>query len=608
MTPTAPSAAPTAPHRLYYLHNFRRALDWISARYPDVLGESEHAFASRFATLPQPAQALMVRLVMRRGPWFRASRLAYDEIGDVRAAAAPLLAAGWLDADAPMTLDELGTVHTLPELRALFRHADPQGLQGAMFRTLPKPALLAALRNLYPAAQPYAQWCPGGGDVAWRVTVGDLCTRLRLMFFGNLYQDWSEFVLADLGLFRYETVPFDARSRAFQSRADVDHYLALQKHRDALDEDAPVDHAALLHTVQQCTSANPWLERRRAKLLMRIGQACEKAQNWPLAAQAYASSQHPGARHRHIRVHERMGLPEQALHLALQAQAAPESEEESQRLARMLPRLVRCAPQTGTPLPLPRQRRARLQTSLPTPLDITLPRPTRPAPAIDADAPLQPEPTVEWALRNHWHTEAAPVFYTENALINSLFGLLCWPALFAPLPGAFFHPFQSGPADLDAPDFVARRADLFAQCLQPLEDGSYRNTLLQRYEDKHGLQSPYVFWSVLTRPLLALALQCIPAAHLRLFFARMLQSPVAHRTGFPDLVRFWPAEQRYALVEVKGPGDKLQDNQIRWLQYCHHHGLPATVCHVRWQENHTATAHPVPPGALSAPGTARNAT
>ena len=33
--------------------------------------------------------------------------------------------------------------------------------------------------------------------------VGDLCERLRLMFFGNLRQDWSEFVLADLGVFKY---------------------------------------------------------------------------------------------------------------------------------------------------------------------------------------------------------------------------------------------------------------------------------------------------------------------------------------------------------------------------------------------------------------------
>ena len=189
-------------------------------------------------------------------------------------------------------------------------------------------------------------------------------------------------------------------------------------------------------------------------------------------------------------------------------------------------------------------------------------------------------------MRDAWQQADAPVFYVENALINSLFGLLCWPAIFAPLPGAFFHPFQSGPADLAAPDFVARRQTLFDDCLAQLSDGRYRTTIRQRFIDKAGMQSPFVFWGVLTEELLELALDCIPADHLQLFFARLLSDVKGHRTGFPDLVRFWPRrtedQGRYELVEVKAPGDKLQDNQIRWLTYCTEQSLPVRVCHVQW--------------------------
>lgn len=556
------------PHRLYYLHNFVRALDWLRTRYADVLGAPEQDFIARFAQLPEPAQALLVRLVMRRGPWFRAGKLAYEEIGDIHTAAAPLLALGWLDATAPMALAELFALHTHREVAALFAAPGPHP---ALPKSQTKAALLQALLPHHTAAQPYRQWHPASTESVWRVAqeVTALCTRLRLMFFGNLHQSWSEFVLADLGLFQYEVVPFDAQSRAFQCRADVDHYLALHALRQALDDGA--ERAPLLAAAVQATSPNPWLERRRAKLLMRLGEACEKAADWPLAEQAYAHSQHPGGRHRRIRVHERMGRHADALALALQAQAAPESDEESQRLTRMLPRLHRAAGLQAGAVARPKKpaRQAVAQQATQT---LTLPRPG-------------PATSVEWALRKHWHTDEAPVFYTENALINSLFGLLCWPAVFAPLPGAFFHPFQGAPADLNAPDFVERRAALFAECLLALEDGRYRALIQERFGTKHGRQSPYVFWGALSEPLLELALHCIPAAHLRLFFERLLQAPVAHRSGLPDLVRFWPtrpAEQRYELVEVKGPGDKLQDNQIRWLQYCHTHGLPASVCHVRW--------------------------
>ena len=69
------------------------------------------------------------------------------------------------------------------------------------------------------------------------------------------------------------------------------------------------------------------------------------------------------------------------------------------------------------------------------------------------------------------------MYYVENSLINSLFGLLCWPAIFAPLPGAFFHPFQRGPVDLLNDDFQQRRAELFEACLDRARRRPLRATI-----------------------------------------------------------------------------------------------------------------------------------
>lgn len=541
------------PHRYYYLHNFQRALAWISDRYADLLDADDCRFLADFAALPQAPQALLVRMLMRRGPWFRASRLVYDEIPGVEEAAAPLQALGWLDARAPMTLDELFGLLTKPELCRVFA-------SHAVARPAARKAhMLEALRGEFSDARPYGCWRPDSAEAVWRVMVSQRCERLRLMFFGNLHQDWSEFVLADLGVFQYEAVPFDAASRAFQTREDVDCYLALHACRQALDEGAAVDE--LLRAAQDCVSGNAWLEKRRAKVLLRIGQACERAQDWEAAQRAYACCDYPGARHRRIRVYERMQRFEEAMALALQAGSAPESEEESQRVARMMARLRRGLGQGAA---------ARIAPPVVPRTDLSLARPVQPS-------------SVEYVTRDHLHQDDAPVHYVENALINSLFGLLCWPAVFAPLPGAFFHPFQRGPADLESPDFHARRQAQFDACLAHLDTHTYRDVILRRYADKAGVQSPFVFWGALSETLLAQALDCVPAAHLKLFFTRMLRDVKGNRTGLPDLVRFWPAERRYEMIEVKGPGDKLQDNQIRWLQYCVAHGMPVRVCHVSWQ-------------------------
>jgi VRR-NUC domain len=198
--------------------------------------------------------------------------------------------------------------------------------------------------------------------------------------------------------------------------------------------------------------------------------------------------------------------------------------------------------------------------------------------------------SVEYVARDHLTCDSAPVHYVENALINSLFGLLCWEPVFAALPGAFFHPFQRGPADLHAPDFQARRAGQFAACLAQLDSGAYRESILRHLHSKAGLQSPFVFWGLLTPELVGRALDCLPAAHLKLWFERLLRDIRGNRSGLPDLIRFWPGERRYELIEVKGPGDRLQDNQIRWLAYCAQHGMPVRVLDVRWADENVAAS------------------
>ena len=187
-------------------------------------------------------------------------------------------------------------------------------------------------------------------------------------------------------------------------------------------------------------------------------------------------------------------------------------------------------------------------------------------------------------MRDHLSREEAPVYYVENALINGLFGLLCWRAIFSAIPGAFFHPFHRGPADLASADFVPRRAGAFADCMAELDNGSYRSTIAANFADKFGIQSPFLFWDFLSEELLALALDCIPAIHLKRMFERILQDVKENRSGFPDLIQFWPGERRYHMIEVKGPGDRLQDNQLRWIDYCAAHQMPVAVCYLQWQE------------------------
>jgi tetratricopeptide (TPR) repeat protein len=537
----------------YYLNNFMQVLDWLEHRYADVLSVEEQTFIREFSRQPRESRALLVRMVMRKGLHFRAGKLSYVEIGDIARAAEPLLVAGWIDEQSPVPIGELFDILLKAEILHCFGAAieQPKGK---------KTEWLASLSEQLCEEQSFAQWCPQLNDRLFTLTVMDLCDRLRLMFFGNLYQDWSEFVLADLGIFTYEKVEFCAESRGLRSREDVDACLFLHHCQQRFEAGEAV--ATIVEQVNGLELDNPWLQRRRGKLLFQLGQHCERMADFSTALTIYRDCAYPGARVRLIRVLERCGEYQLALHLAEHAEQSPESATEHQHVLRVLPRLRRKLGGPAMKRPSPREMLR---------LDLQLSR---------TDLAL----SVEFYVQAHLAEDSAPVHYVENSLINSLFGLLCWPAIFAPLPGAFFHPFQRGPVDLLNEDFHARRADVFQACLAELDDGRYIQTIRERYVAKWGVQSPFVFWGALSEELLDQALDCLPAEHLKHWFNRLLLDIKANRAGMPDLIQFWPQHKTYRMIEVKGPGDRLQDNQLRWLEFCHEHQMPIAVCYVQWAE------------------------
>jgi hypothetical protein len=494
------------PRPFYYLENFSSALAWLQRRYEDLLDESERAFMLAFNELPQASAALLVRMIGRKADIFRTTKLRYAEIGCPVRAAAVLIERGWVESEPARQLD----------------------------------------------------WCPEVPDALFHLRIRPLCERLRLLYFGSFDQDWSQFVLTDLGIFKYERVALDTATRAFQKREHLEAFCALFACRQQLEEGA--DAGCLLQALPPAITDNEWLEARRARLQFRIAQQCERQADLERALRIYRECCHPGSRLRMIRVLERLEQTMDALQLAALVRDEPGDEVEVQQVARMWPRLQRKAGMSA--------QRGRASREWAT-FQLMLPVAERPAQLERATAEALSEPD-------------GPVHYVENGLINSLFGLLCWEAIFAPVAGAFFHEFQSAPADLHTPGFHARRGAAFARCFEQLDSRAYRDTICRNFQGKAGIQSPFVFWAVICESLLHLALECVPAEHLRMCFERILANVRTNTSGLPDLVQFWPEQKRYRLIEVKGPGDRLQDNQTRWLSFCASRGIPVSVCHVSW--------------------------
>jgi hypothetical protein len=565
------------PH--YYRDNFLHLCRTVEARYGDLLSPGERALLERFSRATFAAQCLYVRLISRVGPWFRTDRLDYPEIDDMPGALLTLEEIGLLlEADA-LPVEELGRLYTREEIHAAFAG------ELAVAATSGKPVLLAAMAELAPdPAQATHRLLQIHGGRLVAPAGGDDVQVLQLLFFGNRRQSLTEFVLSDLGILRFYLYDLDIETRLFSNREALEEYLACaglsDRYRELLEatdtavEQAAVEQAAVEQAAVEQAAGLEDLAREMAafspqyasslprwyRQCNNLGRELERRGREDLAEQLYIGSARHPARERRARILERRGDWSTASALCEEILADPWCEEEAEAAGRILPRVRRKL--GGDPV---RRRRETFPR-----IDLCLPR-----------QPARVEEMAAAALRAHW----ASVDYVENVLMNALFGLAFWEQIFAPVPGVFHNPFQSLPSDMYEGDFHQRRQASIANRLAELESLDLERELVAAYRRYHPCQCRWVNWRLLEEAQVQRASSVIPASHLLTIWRRMLFDPRENRRGFPDLLALGDGAGDYCLIEVKGPGDALQDNQRRWLRFFLDQGIPATVAWVEWSDD-----------------------
>lgn len=511
----------------YYLQNFERLCDHARRHHGALLTAGEWRTLDAFAALPQPSQLLLVRMLTRKGPWFRSDRLAYAEVGDTRAAAAPLVAQGFVYRNEPLQALALLALLREDESRALAQ-ACGLPMRGGLAARL--PALAA---RLPPDA--LAAWTAQRFDW-YRVATGGWIDTLMLLFFGNRRQDLSTFVVAELGHVRYEAVAPEAL-RVFATREDFQQFrqlLALRAEAGAAV--ARDDTSAMLRAAAGLCAApdHRLLPARRDRTLVRLAEAFERRGQRDIALAICRHARGPEADRR------------QAL---LQARIERERGAEA-------------TPTAGA---------ATTVTRRPRTLSF---RPVEQVLEIPWHAGRVEACTLDWLLAQGYRGA-----HFENAFATSVFGLACWDIVFSAVPGAFFNPYQVAPADLHDSAFHARRADAFAQRFAEIREGRWRQRAQQHAQAKRGIANPFVDWWAVDTPLFHDLCDGLHDAAVAALCQRIAQDPRGACSGFPDLsLRHGDSPTRFC--EVKSPNDQLSSRQREWMQLLQDHGHAAWVARI----------------------------
>ena len=541
----------------YYLDNVLTLLGHVRRVYADILDPEQLAFLDTFDALDDDARRLYVRLLNRNGTWFRADKLNYAEIGDLAGSIDRLVIAGCLATDGDIEPEELLALYTRPELLdALGRPAELRRLRRAELDAVLADDELAdfhrQLRQLNTLLQVLRQ-----DDY-------ELC---QMLFFGNLNQSMTDFVLRDLGLYQFESYRVDPEHRPYRNQLQIHQHWLIHQLELLFSFCDPADSQAISEVLDYFpddidTDTPAW--RKSERLRHTIARQLERNGEFDAALELYRRCPLPPSRERRTRILAGRGETEAALALCSEILAQPIDDEESQFAASFALRTARRhkldPPSTAADALIEHQ-----------------------PPVIELELP--PRDSVELAVVEYFNAnDSEPgCFYVENSLFNGVFGLWLWDVVFAPVTGAFFHPFQHRPSDFYEPDFTRRRAAALARAWGEIDSNRDLAEIVEsRWQSKHGLMNPLVNWPALDLDLIRFALQRIPFADWCAIFERLLQDLRNHRAGFPDLVRFPPAGG-YQLIEVKGPGDSLQKNQQRWMNYFHDHDIPHQLARVTWQ-------------------------
>ncbi|MFT7245132.1 MAG: hypothetical protein ACI82A_002497 [Candidatus Azotimanducaceae bacterium] len=542
----------------YYLDNFRYLLTFVQGHYADVLSDAELNFCTDFECLTRDAQRLYVRLMGRKGPHFRHDKLSYDEISDLSHVLDQLVKSGFVARNHIDDADSWLRLATRPELLSHFDVSN---------RAERKDALCTAVIAAYSVTE-IQTGLPFDLLEPQHVEALDV---FRLLFFGNLYQDLTEFVLRDLGINPYEKYALDGRNFSQRQLVD-DSLLAYQLQAMAYvvmaSPELCLAEFAETFLLNLEISNDPQLSRRHCKILNRVARQLERESVRGLAMALYEKSELTPARERRTRLLVEEGQPALAIELCERICKEPLSEEEFEFALSFAPRIAK---KHGLPPALvpPKQKDVYPVESICIPY---------------IEGQRVEQTSADWIANGREDGgDGGVVRYVENGLLPGLFGLYFWDIIFTPLSGVFFNPFQRGPADLFTEQFLGARETMIEQRLLSLDDGAATEQKIQQtFIDKFGIANYFVMWRTLDQSLISLALERIPVDQLRAVFRRMLRDLKSNRSGFPDLVVF-PVGAGYELVEIKGPGDSLQKNQKRWLRFFEQQGMSVRVINVTWQ-------------------------
>ncbi|XP_042485439.1 fanconi-associated nuclease 1 homolog isoform X2 [Macadamia integrifolia] len=608
------------PSMTRYQQNFCIIINEVLNTYSHLFLDDERLFLESFSSLSDDSQRLLVRLYTRKGPWFRISNISYAEILDCQEAIKGLCVAGYIHSlestkeinfkDMKEVLDVL-IVSELREISSLAHLKVQHGVRCTKRQDF-IAWILASFEDGMCPLLPSLILDRTGTCIRITSTAEVLLWRVERLFFLNGQQDLSAFLLVNLGLVKYPSYKCITVNQIFPGRSDLLAYEEAVEVAQIMDQS---------------------LDENNTEVVMRCIEISEAyiSSSSDEAAQS-SVSESAGT---FVSYYSALWVYSKVVTLGISFLECEHKYQDAIRLLKQLLNAVTCDGRRGywtlrlsvdlehvgcvcesllvaekglldpwvrAGSKMALQRRV-LRLGKP-------PRRWKTPSFADSikrkikEVHIQGRPlNCETGMRNRYYGEddeqcgveqLALQYYAgegggwqgihaETGIWMMIFGLLMWDIIFAVVPDVFRTRFQTAPLDLETDNFYIARKNLIESHLQKIQGGMAEEMLITSWESHIGTACRGVNWDRHSLSDLRAAVTCIGGHCLASFCRHLAQDYRSWSSGMPDLLlwRFCGVYTGEAkLVEVKGPRDRLSEQQRAWLLLLMDCGFNTEVCKV----------------------------
>ncbi|KAG9318761.1 hypothetical protein JVU11DRAFT_860 [Chiua virens] len=199
------------------------------------------------------------------------------------------------------------------------------------------------------------------------------------------------------------------------------------------------------------------------------------------------------------------------------------------------------------------------------------------------------ELTVEGLALQRYVEQGFKGVHCETRVITMLFMLLFWDIVFEPIPGAFETPYQTAPLDIAEDSFYHARREHMEERLSQIEAGKGVN-FLQAADAENRASGTWcvgVQWDLFSSEDLVDIVTCIGGKALSVICRVLCEDYKSGASGGPDLFLWNTENGACKFVEVKGPGDNLQENQRIWIDILLKAPVVVEICRVEEEGDET---------------------